>query len=117
MKRESFHSASISLDLPTSRYLRDLERKAKTLDSQCLPPYSHADKQSADILPKENTGQQATPRAPIESGINNLDEEEDDDFEDAEPLFESFTHLRLNRPSTSTYEAETESSVHIRSFG
>ncbi|OAA81538.1 C6 transcription factor [Akanthomyces lecanii RCEF 1005] len=76
-------------------------------------PRTHADKQSADILRKENTGQQATPRAPIESGINNLDEEEDDDFEDAEPLFESFTHLRLNRPSTS-FQGPASSDTFLR---
>lgn len=61
--------------------------------------------------PPGNTGHQTTPGASTETGSANPEEEEDDDFEDAEPLFESFTHLRLNRPSTSTSEAEIGSSA------
>ncbi|EJP69514.1 fungal specific transcription factor [Beauveria bassiana ARSEF 2860] len=79
-------------------YLRELERKAKALD--------------------KNTRNQATASTSLETdvAISNGNDDDEDDFEDAEPLFESFTHLRLNRPSTS-FQGPASSDTFLRNVG
>ncbi|EGX91204.1 C6 transcription factor [Cordyceps militaris CM01] len=98
------------------RYWSMKQRKAKALDSQYLPSVSHAFKQPAKNKNQEYTGHQATTSANLEPGNNSLDGDDDDDFEDAEPLFESFTHLRLNRPSTS-FQGPASSDAFLRNVG
>ncbi|KGQ10823.1 Proline utilization trans-activator [Beauveria bassiana D1-5] len=48
--------------------------------------------------------------------MSNGNDDDEDDFEDAEPLFESFTHLRLNRPSTS-FQGPASSDTFLRNVG
>ncbi|KAM3432824.1 hypothetical protein MY4824_006341 [Beauveria thailandica] len=79
-------------------YLRELERKAKALD--------------------KNTQHQATASTSRENEVatSNGNDDDEDDFRDAEPLFESFTHLRLNRPSTS-FQGPASSDIFLRNVG
>ncbi|KAM3540928.1 hypothetical protein ARSEF1564_006168 [Beauveria bassiana] len=66
----------------------------------------------------KNTRHQATASTSLETdvAILNGNDDDEDDFEDAEPLFESFTHLRLNRPSTS-FQGPASSDTFLRNVG
>ncbi|KAM3493861.1 hypothetical protein MY3957_002832 [Beauveria namnaoensis] len=66
----------------------------------------------------QNTRHQATASTSLETDvvISNGNDDDEDDFEDAEPLFESFTHLRLNRPSTS-FQGPASSDTFLRNVG
>ncbi|OAA61496.1 C6 transcription factor [Cordyceps fumosorosea ARSEF 2679] len=88
--------ASETAALRPVAYLRDLERKAKAFD--------------------KTAGQKGTATVSPEATTAILDGDDEDDFQDAEPLFESFTHLRLNRPST-TFQGPASSDTFLRNVG
>ncbi|KAM3531301.1 hypothetical protein NHJ13051_000869 [Beauveria bassiana] len=71
---------------------------------------------SAKASPASETGTLRPVALETDVAILNGNDDDEDDFEDAEPLFESFTHLRLNRPSTS-FQGPASSDTFLRNVG
>ncbi|KAJ2977940.1 hypothetical protein NQ176_g4087 [Zarea fungicola] len=97
--------------LVNEAYLRELERKAKAIDSE--REHVVTGEQELTTETTENLGATATPIPIKYKGTTNTNEEEDEDFEDEEPLLESFNHLSLYQPSTS-FQGPASSDTFLR---